>query len=106
MEVCVRSWLGLRLFAESHKYNHHHKSLVIGQTTLFLHMVHTPFGTPNLTSTPRIPNTEEARFVNGRRNTRGRRVSFIPNMDVIWAIAKVSYRSTTREDFERNKVER
>jgi hypothetical protein len=43
----------------------------------------TPFGTPHLTSTPRIPNTEEARFVNQRRNARGRKVSFGPNMDAI-----------------------
>jgi hypothetical protein len=43
----------------------------------------TPFGTPHLTSTPRIPNTEEARFVNQRRNARGRKVSFGPNMEAI-----------------------
>jgi hypothetical protein len=42
-----------------------------------------PFGTPHLTSTPRIPNTEEARFVNQSRNARGRKVSFGPNMDAI-----------------------
>jgi hypothetical protein len=41
------------------------------------------FGTPYLTSTPRIPNTEEARFVNQRRNARGRKVSFGSTMDAI-----------------------
>jgi hypothetical protein len=47
-------------------------------------MEHTPFGTPNLTSTPRcIPNTEEARFVNRRRNTWGRNVSLGPNIEAI-----------------------
>jgi hypothetical protein len=43
----------------------------------------TPFGTPHLTSTPRIPNTEAARFVNLRRNARGGKFSFSPNMDAI-----------------------
>jgi hypothetical protein len=42
------------------------------------------FGTPNHNSTPRrIPNTEEARFMNQERNTRGPRVSFNSNMDAI-----------------------
>jgi hypothetical protein len=35
MEERVRSWLGLGLFAESHKHNHHHKSLVIGPNHVF-----------------------------------------------------------------------
>jgi hypothetical protein len=37
MEERVRSWLELGLFKESHKYNHHHTSLVIGPATFFLH---------------------------------------------------------------------
>jgi hypothetical protein len=44
----------------------------------------TPFGTPNLTSTQSIPNTEQSRFLRRDRNTRrGRRVSFVPTMDAL-----------------------
>jgi hypothetical protein len=66
-------------------------------------MDETPFGTPHLTSTPRIPNTEEAGFVNKRRNARGRKVSFGPNIDAIRKRVEMERRKK-EEEKEQEKI--